>query len=111
VLVSEVLGALFPKDAGPKDAGPSLPAPGTTQTIIDGTFGAGGYTRAILASPDVNVIAIDRDPTAIEAGQAVVAEFAPRLTLMPGRFGELDELAREAGHEAVDGVVLDIGVS
>ncbi len=101
VLVSEVLGALFPDPA----------SSGTTQTIIDGTFGAGGYTRAILASPDVNVIAIDRDPTAIEAGQAVVAEFAPRLTLMSGRFGDLDELAREAGHEAVDGVVLDIGVS
>lgn len=101
VLVSEVLGALFPKP----------PEPGTTQTIIDGTFGAGGYTRAILALPDVTVMAIDRDPTAIAAGQALVAEFAPRLKLIPGVFGDLDTLARDAGHEAVDGVVLDIGVS
>lgn len=101
VLVSEVLGALFPDPA----------APGTKQTIIDGTFGAGGYTRAILALPDVNVVAIDRDPTAIAAGQAVVEEFTPRLTLLPGVFGDLDALARDAGHEAVDGVVLDIGVS
>ncbi|MDO9383598.1 MAG: 16S rRNA (cytosine(1402)-N(4))-methyltransferase RsmH [Hyphomicrobiaceae bacterium] len=101
VLVSEVLGALFPEP----------PTPGTTQTIIDGTFGAGGYTRAILALPDVNVVAIDRDPTAIEAGQSVVEEFAPRLKLLPGVFGDLDEMAREAGYDAVDGVVLDIGVS
>ena len=103
VLVSEVLGALFPN-------GPA-PDPGTAQTIIDGTFGAGGYTRAILALPGVNVVAIDRDPTAIDAGQAVVEEFASRLTLLPGRFGDLDALAREAGHDSVDGVVLDIGVS
>ena len=99
VLVSEVLDALCPEP------------PSGTQTIIDGTFGAGGYTRAILASPGTHVIAIDRDPTAIAAGQAVVEAFKPRLTLLPGRFGDLDELAREAGHEAVDGVVLDIGVS
>ena len=104
VLVSEVLGALFPNGAG-------APDPGAAQTIIDGTFGAGGYTRAILALPGVNVVAIDRDPTAIDAGQAVVEEFASRLTLLPGRFGDLDALAREAGHDSVDGVVLDIGVS
>lgn len=99
VLVSEVLGALFAEGAKPGEI------------IIDGTFGAGGYTRAILASDGVNVVGIDRDPTAVEAGQAVVAEFAPRLTLLPGRFGDLDELAREAGYDSVDGVVLDIGVS
>ncbi len=109
VLVSEVLGALFPDPASP--VGFPEPPGGTPQTIIDGTFGAGGYTRAILALPDVNVVAIDRDPTAIEAGQAVVREFDQRLTLLPGQFGDLDELARAAGHQSVDGVVLDIGVS
>lgn len=100
VLVSEVVAALFPDGA-----------PNQTQAIIDGTFGAGGYTRAILSFAATRVIAIDRDPTAIAAGQAMVAEFAPRLTLVPGRFGDLDVLARDAGHDGVDGVVLDIGVS
>lgn len=101
VLVPEVLDALFPE-------GESRP---TQQTIMDGTFGAGGYTRAILGRSGVQVVAIDRDPTAIEAGQALVAEFSPRLTLLSGKFGDLDELAQSAGFAHVDGVVLDIGVS
>jgi 16S rRNA (cytosine1402-N4)-methyltransferase len=80
------------------------PAPG--QTIIDGTFGAGGYSRAILET-GASVVAIDRDPTAIAAGRDMEAEFAGRLRLVPGRFSDLDALAGEK----VDGVVLDIGVS
>lgn len=101
VLVPEVLDALFAD-------GESQAA---HQTIIDGTFGAGGYTRAILERAGVQVVAIDRDPTAIEAGQALVEEFSPRLTLLSGTFGNLDALARSAGFAQVDGVVLDIGVS
>ena len=79
---------------------------------IDGTFGAGGYTRAILdAAPGVRVVAIDRDPDAIRDGQGLVEHFAGRLSLVPGRFGDLDSIAEAAGFAAVDGVVIDIGVS
>ena len=67
VLLAEVLEALDPK-AG--------------EIIIDGTFGAGGYTRAILEKADCSVIALDRDPAAIAAGAALVREFSPRLTLI-----------------------------
>ena len=81
-------------------------------TFIDGTFGAGGYTAAILdAAPGARVLAIDRDPTAIAAGQALAGEREGRLTLAPGRFGELDHIAEDAGFAPADGVVLDIGVS
>ena len=79
--------------------------------FIDGTFGAGGYTRGILAGPKVQVIAIDRDPSAISAGQGLVSEFGPRLKLVQGRFSELTLVARGLGFEKVAGVVLDIGVS
>lgn len=91
VLLPEVLAALNPQ-AG--------------QTIIDGTFGAGGYTRAILAT-GANVIALDQDPTAIANGQAMVAEFKGRLTLIHAPFSEMGALV----HQPVDGVVFDIGVS
>lgn len=75
---------------------------------VDGTFGAGGYTEAILnAAPNVRVIAIDQDETAIAAGQSLVQKYAPRLTLIHGRFGDMAELVSMP----VDGVVLDIGVS
>jgi 16S rRNA (cytosine1402-N4)-methyltransferase len=80
--------------------------------FVDGTFGAGGYTQALLAANPANrVIAIDRDPDAIAAGEALVAKLQDRLALEQGRFGELDAIAAEAGSEKVDGVVLDIGVS
>ena len=77
---------------------------------LDGTFGAGGYTRAMLAK-GARVIGVDRDPSAIAAGQALVDASAGHLTLVKGRFGELDALAREAGFATLDGVALDIGVS
>jgi len=78
---------------------------------IDGTFGAGGYTRLILETPGSHVLAIDRDPTAIAAGTALVEASAGRLTLAQGPFSELDTIAQAHGIAAVDGVVLDIGVS
>jgi 16S rRNA (cytosine1402-N4)-methyltransferase len=77
---------------------------------IDGTFGAGGYTRAILEQGG-QVLALDRDRSAIEAGATMVAEFSGRLTLVEGRFSDLDAHARAAGFLPVDGVVLDVGVS
>jgi 16S rRNA (cytosine1402-N4)-methyltransferase len=78
---------------------------------LDATFGAGGYTRQILAAADSRVLAVDRDPTAIEAGAELVRSSGRRLTLAQGRFSELDTIARAHGIEAVDGVVLDVGVS
>ncbi|WP_020084923.1 16S rRNA (cytosine(1402)-N(4))-methyltransferase RsmH [Hyphomicrobium zavarzinii] len=81
------------------------------ETYIDGTFGAGGYTRAILEAAPCRVIAIERDPTAFANGQALVAEFGGRLSLVPETFSNMEEAAASAGAERVHGVVLDIGVS
>lgn len=81
------------------------------ETHVDGTFGAGGYSRAILASGADRVIAFDRDPDAIAEGAALVAESGGRLTLVQRCFSEMDTALAEQGIAAVDGVVLDIGVS
>jgi 16S rRNA (cytosine1402-N4)-methyltransferase len=78
---------------------------------IDATFGAGGYSRFILAAADTQVIGIDRDPHAIALGADLVQETAGRLTLIEDQFSQLDAAARECGRDAVDGVVLDVGVS
>jgi 16S rRNA (cytosine1402-N4)-methyltransferase len=78
---------------------------------VDGTFGAGGYTRAILAAADCNVIGIDRDQTAIALGADLVDQAGGHLTLIEDRFSNLDAIARDAGFATVDGVVLDLGVS
>ena len=97
VLLPEVLAALAPQ-------------PG--ERFIDGTFGAGGYTSALLdAAPDIRVLAIDRDPTAVAAGQSLAGEAGGRLTLVNGTFGALDRIAATQGFVPADGVVLDIGVS
>ncbi len=74
--------------------------------VVDGTFGAGGYARALL-NAGARVIGIDRDPDAIRDGRALVEAAGGRLRLVEGRFSELDTLAGEP----VDGVVLDVGVS
>jgi len=94
-MLAEVIEALAPVPGG---------------VYVDGTFGAGGYARAILAA-GASVIAIDRDPAAIAAGAALVAEGGDRLTLVEGRFSDLADIAAAHGHERVDGVVLDVGVS
>jgi 16S rRNA (cytosine1402-N4)-methyltransferase len=78
---------------------------------IDGTFGAGGYTRAILAAADCKVIGIDRDQTAIAGSADLVEDAKSRLVLTEDTFSNLDTIAHEAGYENVDGVVLDLGVS
>ena len=92
VLLNEVLSALKPVRG---------------QAVLDGTFGAGGYTRAILET-GAHVIALDRDPNAIAAGRPLVEEFGAHLQLIQGRFGDLASYAPAGG---LDGVVLDIGVS
>jgi 16S rRNA (cytosine1402-N4)-methyltransferase len=78
---------------------------------IDGTFGAGGYTRMILDAADCRVIGIDRDQDAIALGAGLVETARGRLTLVEDRFSQLETVARACGVDAVDGVVLDLGVS
>ena len=78
---------------------------------LDATFGAGGYSRLILETPGCSVLGIDRDPSAIAAGSALVEASGGRLTLAQGQFSNLDSIARDHGLSAVDGVVLDVGVS
>jgi len=96
VMLSEVLHALKPKSGA---------------IIVDGTFGAGGYSKAILEAAECEVFAIDRDPEAVAAGRALAAKFPGRLKLVAGRFGAMDEIVNRQGIEAVDGVALDLGVS
>jgi 16S rRNA (cytosine1402-N4)-methyltransferase len=85
------------------------PRPGSI--YVDGTFGAGGYAAAILGAAETRVIGIDRDHTAIAGGGALAEASGGRLTLVEGRFAALDEIASGLAVEAVDGVVLDLGVS
>jgi 16S rRNA (cytosine1402-N4)-methyltransferase len=78
---------------------------------IDGTFGGGGYSRAILEACDCRVLGIDRDPEAIGRGQALAALYPGRLTLVHGTFSEMDRLLAATGENGTNGVVLDLGVS
>jgi 16S rRNA (cytosine1402-N4)-methyltransferase len=78
---------------------------------VDGTFGAGGYSRAILAAANAQVIGIDRDQSAVAGGADLVQAAGGRLVLVEERFSALDRVAEKFGHSAVDGVVLDLGVS
>ena len=79
------------------------------ETVVDGTFGAGGYTRAMLVAGAGRVIGFDRDPDAIEEGRSLVPD--PRLTLVEERFSRMDRLLTERGIGLVDAIALDIGVS
>jgi 16S rRNA (cytosine1402-N4)-methyltransferase len=83
---------------------------GTGGLYVDATFGAGGYSRALL-DRGARVIALDRDPSAIRAGEALKTSSGGRLELAEARFSDLDDVVRLLGVEAVDGVVFDIGVS
>ncbi|MBV8406287.1 MAG: 16S rRNA (cytosine(1402)-N(4))-methyltransferase [Alphaproteobacteria bacterium] len=96
VLQREVVDALQPRDGG---------------RYVDGTFGAGGYSSAMLGRAGCEVIAIDRDPDAIAAGRPLAEHYAPRLRLIEGRFGDMAELLSAEGVGQVDGVALDLGVS
>lgn len=96
VLLAEVVEALAPRD----DA-----------VYVDGTFGAGGYTRAFLEAARCTVYGIDRDPGAIERGRSLADRYGDRLRLVLGRFGQMDTLLAEQGTRDVDGVALDLGVS
>ena len=75
-------------------------------TWLDGTFGAGGYARALLEAGADHVIGVDRDPLALELAAAWTGDYAGRLSLEQGVFSQMDEIASD-----LDGVVLDLGVS
>jgi 16S rRNA (cytosine1402-N4)-methyltransferase len=79
------------------------------ETAVDGTFGAGGYTRAMLAVGAGRVIGFDRDPDAIAEGRSLVPD--PRLTLVEERFSQMDRVLADHGIGPVDAIALDIGVS
>ncbi len=96
VLLKEVIEALAPKDG---------------EIFVDGTFGGGGYSVAILNAANCKVYAIDHDPDAIERGRVLEKEFSGRLKLLNGKFSNMDDLLKAEGEEAVDGITLDIGVS
>ncbi len=74
---------------------------------LDGTLGAGGYTRALLAAGADCVIGVDRDPLALQMAESWAGAYGDRVRLVAGTFSDLDELAGEP----LDGVVLDLGVS
>jgi 16S rRNA (cytosine1402-N4)-methyltransferase len=96
VMLDEVIASLAPRDGG---------------CYLDGTFGGGGYARAILERAQCTLWAIDRDPEAIERGASLLARFPGRLHLLHGQFGDMVTLLDEAGVTALDGIVLDLGVS
>ncbi|GBF58677.1 ribosomal RNA small subunit methyltransferase H [Candidatus Phycosocius bacilliformis] len=81
-------------------------APQADQVIVDGTFGGGGYSRAILAAAPCRVIGLDRDPDAVARGHLLAQEMPSRFTMVETQFSRLDEI-----DHPIDAVVLDIGVS
>ncbi len=96
VLLKEVLEALAPRDGA---------------IYVDGTFGAGGYSRALLEAADCTVWGIDRDRSAVARGREMAASFPGRLHIIEGRFGDMARLLAGRLGEPLDGVALDLGVS
>jgi 16S rRNA (cytosine1402-N4)-methyltransferase len=96
VMLTEVLATLGPHDGG---------------VYLDGTFGGGGYAQAILGAAQCTLWAIDRDPDAIARGVGLAARYPGRLHLLRGNFADLLGLLATHGIAALDGVVLDLGVS
>jgi 16S rRNA (cytosine1402-N4)-methyltransferase len=96
VLGREAIEMLSPRDGG---------------IYVDATFGAGGYSRAVLDVAGTRVIGIDRDRTAISGGRDLVDRSGGRLTLVEDRFSNLAEICAAQGISSVDGVVMDVGVS
>jgi 16S rRNA (cytosine1402-N4)-methyltransferase len=95
VLLDDMLAALAVRQGG---------------AYLDATFGAGGYSRAILRAGAGRLFAIDRDPAAVTRGRELAAA-CPRFTMLEGRFGDMAELLAAQGVGQLDGVVLDLGVS
>ncbi len=96
VLLAEAIAALAPRDDG---------------LYVDGTFGAGNYSRAILEAARCRVVAIDRDPAAVARGGALMSRYEGRLTVVEGRFGDLEQILARLGIARVTGIALDLGFS
>ena len=96
VLLDEVIEAMSPR-AG--------------EHYVDGTFGAGGYTKALLGAAACRVTGIDRDPNVLPDAQALMAASDGRFDFVQAPFSQMGTAMAESGIGAVDGVVLDIGVS
>ena len=96
VLCDEAVGLLGVRDDG---------------VYLDGTFGGGGYARAILGTARCTLWAVDRDPAAIARGAALAASYPGRLQLLPGRISEILHMLDSAGVNKLDGAVFDLGVS
>src|SRR5580704_6140848 len=96
VLVEAVLGALAPRD----DA-----------VYVDATFGAGGYSEALLGAARCRVFGIDRDPDAVGRGEALAARYGGRLTLITGPFGDMERLLGAFSPGPIAGIAFDLGVS
>ena len=96
VLLDRVIATLAPRDG---------------ETMVDATFGGGGYSAGLLDAADCCVLAIDRDPDAIERGRALSARHGGRLSVLEGRFSSLDRVLDGHVDGGVDGVVFDLGVS
>jgi len=96
VMLTEVVEAMRPRDGA---------------HYVDGTFGGGGYSRALLDAAQCRVLGIDRDPDAIARGRELAARYDGRLTLLQGEFSQVQELLARAGAAQADGVMLDLGVS
>jgi 16S rRNA (cytosine1402-N4)-methyltransferase len=79
--------------------------------VVDVTVGPGGHARALLEAGVERVVGIDRDPRAVTLARDLLAEYGDRFRAVEGRFGRVLEAAREAGVEAADGVLYDLGVS
>ena len=94
-----------------KDAMLSLVTPKDGGIYVDGTFGGGGYSRALLEAASCMVYGIDRDAAALRDGGALATRFDGRLILLHGRFAEMASLLAPHGVNAVDGIVLDLGLS
>lgn len=98
VLFQEVMDALRPAPGG---------------NTVDGTLGAGGHAAGLLAAsaPDGRLLGLDRDPAAVEFAARRLAEFGARATLVVASFGDMAAVAAAHGFAAVDGVLLDLGLS
>jgi 16S rRNA (cytosine1402-N4)-methyltransferase len=99
VLVEAVIDVLSPRD----DA-----------LYVDGTFGAGGYSGALLAAANCRVVAIDRDPDAVRRGRELARAHGGRLTIIEGNFGDMERLLASPGSMTpapIAGIALDLGVS
>ena len=96
VMLGQVLAALAPRDGA---------------IYLDATFGAGGYSSALLDAADCAVWGIDRDPDTISRGVALQERYLGRFTVIEGRFGDMDALLAARGISAVDGIAFDLGTS